>query len=88
MAHDDARHWSQTVLAPLSSEIKENRDALAQQIEDVRRAADSRRTIQQRIAALKREDSRLQAQLTSMHKFRDLLSGDTAGPTAVARALG
>ncbi|MGB5493880.1 MAG: dynamin family protein, partial [Sedimenticolaceae bacterium] len=87
MAHDDAQHWSRTVLSPLSSEIKENRDALAQQIADVRQAAGSRRTIEQRIAALKRENSRLQAQLTSMHKFRDLLSGDTGGPTAVASAL-
>jgi hypothetical protein len=75
MAHDDAQHWSNTVLAPLSSEIKENRSALAQQIEDVRQAAGSRRTIQQRIATLKRENSRLQAQLISMHKFRDLLVG-------------
>jgi hypothetical protein len=88
MAHEDAQHWSETVLAPLSSEIKEDRDALAQQIKDVRQAADSRRTIQQRIAALKRENSRLQAQLTSIDKFRNLLSGDTASPTTVARALG
>ena len=86
MAHDDAQHWSKTVPAPLSSEIKENRDALAQRIADVRQAADSRRTVEQRIAALKRENSRLQAQLTSMRKFRDLLNGDTAGPMALASA--
>lgn len=85
-AHDDARHWHDTAQLPLATEIKEYRDDLAQQILDLRRAGDSRKTVQQRIVALKRDDSRLHVQLNSFAKVRGLLA-ETGIPTA-SRASG
>ena len=84
--HDDAGHWSDTALLPLAMEVKEHRNTLAQQIVDLRRARESRRTIQQRITALKRDNARLRAQLSSFAKIRELLTHP--GPMPPARASG
>jgi uncharacterized small protein (DUF1192 family) len=70
----------------LSTEVKEYRDDLAQRILDLRRAAESRNTIQQRIAVLKRDNTRLRAQLTSLTRVRQMLG--TRGQTPAARASG
>ena len=78
MAHDDAQHWQDTALLPLAMEVKEYRDTLAQQILDLRRASDSRQTVQQRIVALKRDNARLRAQLTAFGKVRGLLADPQA----------
>jgi FtsZ-binding cell division protein ZapB len=83
-ALEDARHWHDTALLPLITEIKEYRDDLAQQIFDLHRAGDSRKTVQQRIVALKRDDSRLQAQLNSFQKVRVLLGETEALPASRA----
>lgn len=85
-AHDEARQWSGTALSPLSTEIREYRDDLAQQILDLRRAAESRKTIQQRIAVLKRDNARLQAQRASLVRVRQMLGN--AGRIPEARASG
>jgi len=85
-AYDEAQQWSETALSPLSTEVKEYRDDLAQRILDLRRAAESRNTIQQRIAVLKRDNTRLRAQLTSLTRVRQMLG--TRGQTPAARASG
>ena len=86
VAHDDAEHWTKTALSPLALEVKEYRDMLAQQVLDLRQTTESRKTIQHRIVALKREQARLHAQLTSLAKVRHLLT-NSASP-AGARASG
>ena len=83
-AHDEAQRWSETALLPLSTEVKEYRDDLAQRILDLRRAAESRNTIQQRIVVLKRDNARLRAQLTSLTRVRELLGRRAKAPAARA----
>ena len=73
-AREDARQWQETALLPIATEVKEYRDDLAQKILDLRRAGDSRKTVQQRIIALKHDDNRLQAQMKSFEKVRLLLT--------------
>ncbi len=74
MAYHEASHWHDTALLPLTTEVKEYRDNLAQQILDLRRAGDSRKTVEQRILALRGDNNRLRAQLTALGKIRQLLS--------------
>jgi len=85
-AHDEAQQWSETALSPLSTEVREYRDDLAQRILDLRRAAESRNTIQQRIAVLKRDNARLRTQLASLTRVRETLGRQ--GQTPAARASG
>jgi hypothetical protein len=80
VAHDDARHWHDTALLPLATEVKEYRNTLAQQILDLRRAGDSRQTVQHRIIALQRDNARLRAQLTSFGKVHELLANPPSAP--------
>jgi hypothetical protein len=80
VAHDDALHWHDTALLPLAMEVKEYRSTLAQQIRDLRRAGDSRQTVQQRIVALKRDNARLRAQMTSLGKIHALLTKPVPAP--------
>ena len=82
VAREDARQWQETALLPIAMEVKEYRDDLAQKMLDLRRAGDSRKTVQQRIIALKRNDSRLQAQMKSFEKVRLLL---TETPTTMGQ---
>lgn len=84
VAHGDAKHWHDTALLPLSMEVQEYRNTLAQQILDLRRAGDSRKTVQQRIVALQRDNSRLQVQLKSFGKVRFLLAETKDLPTPKA----
>lgn len=74
LAHAEARQWSETALMPLGLEIRGHRDALAQQVRDVQQAGDSRKTIQQRIDTLQRDNSRLHAQLKSIGKAYTMLT--------------
>jgi len=86
VAHNDAKHWHDTALLPLAMEVKDYRDTLSRQILDLRRATDSRKTVQQRIAVLKHDNGKLRAQLTSLAKIRQLLADPR--PTAARRASG
>lgn len=79
-AHTDAKHWHDTALLPLAMEVKEYRNTLAQQILDLRKAGDSRQTVQQRIVALRRDNARLRAQLTSFGKVHELLANPQPVP--------
>ncbi len=83
-ARDDSRQWQETAMLPIASEVQAYRDELAQKILDLRRAGDSRKTVQQRIAALQRDDDRLQTQMKSFEKVRLLLAEqpDKSGPSA------
>ena len=86
MAYDEANHWRETALLPLSIEVKEHRDALTRQMADLRHAGDSRKTIQQRIEALQRDDARLRTQIASIARVHALLLDPAA--SAPARASG
>lgn len=83
-AHDEARLWGETALSPLSTEVKEYRDDLAQQMQDLKLAGESRSTIKQRIAALKRDSDRLHAQLASLGRVREMLGRPQTGHSAQA----
>ncbi|MCB1728712.1 MAG: hypothetical protein KDI22_14940, partial [Gammaproteobacteria bacterium] len=86
MAYEEAKQWRETALLPLSIEVKEHRDALTRQMADLRHAADSRKTIQQRIEALQRDDTRLRTQMMSIGKVHALLLDPSA--TTPARVSG
>lgn len=86
MAYEEAKQWRETALLPLSIEVKEHRDALTRQMADLRHAGDSRKTIQQRIEALQRDDARLRTQMMSIGKVHALLLDPSA--TTPARASG
>lgn len=83
-AHEEARLWGETALSPLTAEVQEYRDDLAQRILDLRQAAESRQTIQQRIAVLKRDSARLHAQLASLARVREMLGNPQDTPPARA----
>lgn len=74
VAYQEAQQWSSTAFAGLSAEIKERRDALAAEMLHMREAAESRKTVQQRIELLRRDHARLQAQTLSLGKVRTMLT--------------
>jgi len=82
IAHDEAQQWTGSAMQPLSDEIKGCRDDLAQQMLDLRQAATSRNTIEQRIAELRRDNARLHAQLASLGKVRGMLEKPEHPPPA------
>lgn len=73
-AHDEARHWAETVMAPLVSAVTSYRRGLAQRIEDLKATARSRRTIQHRIDTLRRDSVGLQDQLAALQRVRQTLT--------------
>lgn len=72
-AREEARQWMGHALDPLTLQVKEHRGALSQQIKDLKHAGESRKTIQQRIRALQREQQRQQGQLSSLRNVRHTL---------------
>lgn len=84
LAHDEARQWSSTVLSPLTNEVLGYRDVLAQQITDLQATAKSRQTIQKRIITIRRDNARLQAQISALGKVRQMLSHPQRIPPARA----
>ena len=83
-AHGDAGQWIESVMMPLTEEVHGYRLALATRIDDLRRTAESRRTIKQRIAALRRDSARLQAQMGSLNRVRHMLSSPEYDPIVEA----
>ncbi|MCB1788174.1 MAG: dynamin family protein [Chromatiaceae bacterium] len=83
-AYAEADDWSKTAMEPLFNEVKEYRDGLAEEIQHLRDAAESRRTVQQRLTRLKRDQARLQAQLASLGKVREMLVEPGLRPPAKA----
>jgi len=84
VARNDAQHWHNSALLPLAMEVREYRNTLAQQILDLRRAGDSRQTVQHRIVALRRDNARLRVQLMSFGKIHELLTHPEAAPLSGA----
>ena len=84
LAHDDANRWSSTVLSPLTAKVMGYRDMLAQQISDLQATAESRKTIQRRIVAIRRDNARLKAQMASLGKVRQMLANPLRSPSARA----
>ncbi len=75
-AHTAARHWAESVTAPLSTETDAYRETLTRQLADLQTTADSRQTVQRRIDALRREGTRLQAQIGTLHRVSEVLTGN------------
>lgn len=76
-AHNDAKDWLETALDPLTMQVHEHRKLLAEQMNDLKHASQSRTTVKQRIASLKRDTARLQGQLTSIQNVRQALGNTT-----------
>ncbi len=76
-AREDAYEWLSHAMDPLTLEVKEHRGAVSRQINDLKQAGKSRKTIQQRIHALHRDEQRLQGQLTSLKNVRQALNNQS-----------
>lgn len=79
-AHGAAELWTRTVMAPLTAQIQAYRESLAQQIDDLRETAESRKTIHERVAALRRDSARLQAQMAVLSRAREMISNPAEHP--------
>lgn len=79
---DEAANWAAHALAPLAHEIKDHRETLAQQIDDLEQAGESRKTIQQRLESLARDVARLRAQATALAKIQDRFDEQPSPPPA------
>lgn len=73
LAHEDAQQWLNHALDPLTLSIKEHRGAISEQIQDLKLAGQSRKTIQLRLHKLSRDRQQLEQQLASLHNVRDTL---------------
>lgn len=77
VANDQAKRWLNTALQPLTLQVKEHREQLNQQVQDLRQAGQSRSSVQQRDAALELDERLLEGQIGSLRNIRqDLLRGD------------
>jgi len=72
-AREDAYAWLSHAMDPLTVEVKEHRGSVSRQINDLKQAGKSRKTIQERIRALHRDEQRLQVQLASLKNVRQAL---------------
>ena len=87
-AHDAARHWADNVTAPLAAQIDACRETLTRRLEDLQTTAHSRRTVQQRIDALRREGTRLQAQTGALKRVSEvLITDEQVAPAQATRQI-
>lgn len=73
-AHRDAGHWLEAALDPLSLEIREYRDQINQELNNLKLASKSRETIGQRQKLLERDSRKLKVQLASLKNVRRALA--------------
>ena len=72
-AREEAYQWLEHTLDPLTVEVKEHRAEIARQIDDLKHAGTSRKTIQQRLNTLQRDTERQQQQLKSLRNVSQVL---------------
>jgi hypothetical protein len=77
-ARGEAFQWLTHSMDPLTLEVRENRGIVSRQIQDLKDAEQSRKTIQQRVQALQRDAKRLQGQLSSLRNVLQALHGESA----------
>lgn len=73
LANEDAQQWLSHALDPLTLAIKEHRGTISQQIQDLKLAGQSRKTIHLRLHKLSRDRQRLEQQLDSLRNVRETL---------------
>lgn len=73
-AHNDATDWLDTALDPLTMQIQEHRYLLADQLNDLKHAGQSRVTVKQRISTLRQDTKQLKTQLAALKKVSQALS--------------
>ena len=78
-AHSEARQWLETALDPLTQEIHEHRNALAQQLNDLKLSGRSRSMVRQRLASIDKECQRMENQLEQLRAIRKELENPAAG---------
>ncbi len=78
-AHTDAKEWLETALDALTQEIHEHRNALSQQLADLKLSGRSRSMVRQRLASLDRECRKLEGQLETLQNTRKTLTRAAPG---------
>ncbi len=73
-ANDEAKLWMNTALQPLTLQVKEHREQLNQQVQDLRQANESRSSVQQRVAMLQLDERLLEGQIGSLRNVRQELT--------------
>ena len=71
--HDASWHPADNVTSPLAAQVDAYRETLTKRLEDLQTTADSRQTVQQRIDALRRKGTRLQAQIGTLNRVSEAL---------------
>jgi hypothetical protein len=94
-ANNEAKLWMDTALQPLTLQVKEHREQLNQQVQDLRQAHQSRSTIQQRQNMLQVDERLLEGQIGSLRNIRQELTqvdlpndGDRWRPQLVEQEAG
>jgi len=70
-------NWLETAMEPLAIQVKEHKQALSTQLEDLKSAAKSRKTVHVRIKTLTQETRVLEGQIGSLKNVRQALSNAT-----------
>jgi predicted GTPase len=83
-AHRSATDWAATIMAPLAIDLETRRRQLADHIESLQTAVDSRTTVQRRLEALQRENARRTAQVATLKEFRVHLERESDDPSPMA----
>lgn len=78
-AHEEAQHWLNESLSPLTLAIQENRGAINQQLRDLKQAHKSRENYQSQFKTLQRQQEKLRIQLKSLANVNKAL-GNPAMP--------
>jgi hypothetical protein len=70
VANEEARRWMNGALQPLTLQVKEHREQLNQQVQDLRQANESRSTVSQRMSMLQLDERLLEGQIGSLRNAR------------------
>ena len=83
VANAEARRWLGAALQPLTLQVKEHRELLNRQVEDLRQANHSRGSVQQRLSALELDERLLEGQVGALRNIRrELNQVNSAGDNA------
>lgn len=76
-ANNEAEHWLNTALEPLTIQVKEHRGALSDQLNNLKEAGKSRNTVRTRIKTLNQQARVLKGQMGSLKNVRQALKNTT-----------
>ena len=72
-ANQEANRWSKEVIGPITSQVKEHKQAIEKRLETLRRISDSRDTLESKIDELKTEQQSLEAQLAAVNLMLEVV---------------